>query len=116
MSMTPIGGPLSMRPCAAILPADRPNFPAPGRAPPRGCSFKGAPPREAAGRRLLERFSAARQAWVGHEILVGIERLFAGSRLDTRGRAVGQERPALLVVLELGDHGLIHDLLVHGGG
>src|ERR1700676_3860301 len=104
MSMTAIGGPLSMRPCAAMTPA--PTLPSParwggvGRGRMRGASFKVAPPREAAGRRLLERFAAARQAWIGHEIFVGVEGLLAGSGRDPRGRAVGQERPALLIVLQ----------------
>src|SRR5271167_3988906 len=104
MSMTPTGGPLSMRPWATTLPPRR-----------REISFKVATPRQAAGRGLLERFSASRQARIGHEILVRIERLFAGRDLDARRGAVGQEGPALLVVLEVGDHDLIEHLLMDGG-
>src|ERR1700760_2183486 len=99
MSMTATAGPLSMRPCAN----------APAR---RGISFKVAPPREAARRGFLERFSASRQAWIGHEIFVRVEGLFARRDLDTDRRAVRQEGPALLVVLEVGDHDLIEHLLV----
>src|SRR5258708_29559096 len=99
MSMTAIGGPLSMRPCAATTPAagptptPAPTLPSParwggvGRRRVRGASFKVAPPREAAWRRLLQRFAAARQAWIGHEIFVGIEGLLAGGGGDARGRA-----------------------------
>src|ERR1700730_6406368 len=104
MSMTPTGGPLSMRPWATTWPPRR-----------RDISFKVAAPRQAAGRGFLERFSASRQARIGHEILVRIERLFAGGDLDAGRSAVGKDRPALLVVLEVGDHDLIEHLLMDGG-
>src|SRR5258707_10191177 len=104
MSMTATGGPLSMRPWATILPPR-----------PRETSFKVATPRQTARRGLLEGFSASRQARVGHEILLRVERLFARRDLDTGRRAVRQQRPALLVVLEIGDHDLIEHLLMDGG-
>src|ERR1700736_3969157 len=100
MSMTAIGGPWSRRPCAsgsggadrlsAVTLAD-----------------------EAARRRFLEGFATAGQARIGHEILVGIERLLAGGGLYAHRGAVRQELPALLVVLEVGDHDLTEHLLVH---
>src|SRR5437660_10808509 len=101
MSMTAIGGPWSRRPCAsgsggadrlsAVTLAD-----------------------EAARRRFLEGFATAGQARIGHEILVGIERLLAGGGLYAHRGPVWQELPALLVVLEVGDHDLAEHLLVHG--
>src|ERR1051326_361631 len=101
MSMTATGGPWARRPCAsgsggaerlsAVTLAD-----------------------EAARRRFLERFATAGQARIGHEILVGIERLLAGGGLYAHRGAVWQELPALLVVLEIGDHDLAEHLLVHG--
>src|SRR5580658_7415950 len=109
MSMTATGGPWSMRPLAATPPPFRrwrARFGA-GAATTRPISFGIAAPRKAAGRRFLERFSTARQARIGHEIFVGVERLFALRGLDTRRGTVGQERPALFVVLEIGDHDLV---------
>src|ERR1041385_4585605 len=98
MSMTAIGGPwLSL----------------PGAAAPRSGAVDA--PDEAARRRFFERFSTARQARIRHEIFLRVERLLAGRGLDTGGRPVGQELPALLVVLEVGDHDLVEHLLVHGG-
>src|SRR5215467_11501390 len=101
ISMTAIGGPWARRPCAsgsggadrlsAVTLAD-----------------------EAARRRFLERFATAGQARIGHEILVGIERFLAGGGLYAHRGAVWQELPTLLVVLEIGDHDLAEDLLVHG--
>src|ERR1700731_234955 len=109
MSMTATGGPLSIRPCAATLDAILAVRP----TPPREISFNIAPLGEPAGRGFLERFAAARQTWVGHEILVRIERLLAGCRFHTQRRAVRQEHPALLVILEIGNHDLIKHLLMH---
>src|SRR5580704_8797697 len=53
MSNTAIGGPRSIRPCADILLRRRLG------------TIR--PPRQAAGRRLLKRLAATRQAWIGHE-------------------------------------------------
>src|SRR6185437_14875135 len=50
-----------------------------------------------------------------HKVLMGVEKLFARAGLYARGTAIGQELPALLVVLEVRDHDLAENLLVHGG-
>src|SRR3974377_355266 len=65
-------------------------------------------------RRLFERFPTARQARIGHEILVGVEWFLARRGLYAHGTAVRQERPTLLVILEVCDHDLAEHLLVHG--
>src|ERR1043166_2202169 len=70
---------------------------------------------KAARRRFLERFSTARQARIGHEILVGVERFLARGGLYARGTSIRQELPALLVILEVRDHDLAENLLMHGG-
>src|SRR4051812_48802379 len=64
------------------------------------------------GRTGLEGFSTARQAGVGHEILMGIERLLARRDDHVVRTAVREHPPALLVVGEVGNHDLIDDLLV----
>src|SRR6266568_4237052 len=97
MSITATGGPRSSRPGAA--------------SKPRLGAL--APPNEAAGGRVFKRFSTAGQAWIGHEILVGVERFLAGGGLYARRSAVRQELPALLVVLEIRHHDLVEHLLVH---
>src|SRR5947207_271146 len=98
MSITATGGPRSRRPGAR------------SRLPPLGAL---ALANEAAGEGVFKRFSTARQAWIGHEILVRIERLLAGHRLYAGRSAIRQEFPTLLIVLEIGDHDLIKDLGVH---
>src|SRR5260370_23170164 len=98
MSMTATGGPRSSRPRA----------PCPARL---GAL---APANEAAGGRVFKRFSTAGQAWIGHEIFMGIERLLTGCGLYARLGAVRQEIPDLLVVLEISNHNLVAHLLVHG--
>src|SRR6185436_6937167 len=100
MSMTAIGWPILMRPCAGTSANDLTAL---------------FPAREAAGRRLFERFATARQTRIGHEVFVGVEWLFARRGLDTHRGAVGQEVPALLIVLEIRRHDLVENLLVHGG-
>ena len=67
------------------------------------------------GERFFERFSTARQTRICHEIFVGVEGFFARRGLYARGTAIRQELPALLVVLEIGDHNLAENLFVHGG-
>src|SRR5690348_15822975 len=99
ISMTAIEFPTSSRPCAGTNARER---------------LTALAARKAAGRRLFERFATARQARICHEILVGVERLFARRGLDTHRGAVGQEVPALLVVLEIRHHDLVEHLLVHG--
>src|ERR1035441_6171524 len=102
MSMTAIGGPWSSRPLAEVMIAwDR------LRAVDEAAD-------EAARRRFLERFATARQARIGHEILVGVERFLARRGLYARGTAVRQELPTLLVVLEVWSNRLAENLLVHG--
>src|ERR1700758_3767807 len=100
ISITAIGGPWARRPCAsgsggadrlsAVTLAD-----------------------EAARRGFLEGFATAGQTRIGHEILVGIESLLAGGGLYAHRGPVWQEPPALLVVLEIGDHDLTEHLVVH---
>jgi hypothetical protein len=46
---------------------------------------------------------------------MGVEELLARGGLYARGTAIGQELPALLVILEVRDHDLAENLLVHGG-
>src|SRR5687767_14199955 len=74
-----------------------------------------AAPREAARRRLFERFATAGQTRIGHKVFVGVERLFARRGLDTHRCAVGQAVPALLVILEIRHHDLVEHLLMDGG-
>src|SRR5205085_1932076 len=84
-AMNARGGPRSRRPGAR------------SRLPPLGAL---ALANEAAGEGVFKRFSTARQAWIGHEILVRIERLLAGHRLYAGRSAIRQEFPTLLIVLE----------------
>src|SRR5512139_222330 len=92
ISMTAIGGPWSSRPWAeAVTRRLRPFDEAADETARRG---------------FFERFATTRQARIGHEILVGVERLFARGGLYARRTAVRQELPALLVVLEIGHHDL----------
>src|SRR3974390_2624641 len=102
IAKTAIGGPWASRPCAALVARARLRVldEAADEAPRRG---------------FFERFATTRQARVGHEIIVGIERLFAQPGLYARRTAIRQEIPALLVVLEIGNHDLPEHLLVHGG-
>src|SRR5512145_570074 len=62
---------------------------------------------------VRERLPAAGEARVGHEVLVRVERLLAAGGLDALRGAVRQDAPALLIVLEVGNHDLVQDLLVH---
>src|SRR3954454_10198925 len=98
MSMRAIGAPWSSRPCAGT--------------PERELAAL-ATAREAAGRGFFERFSTARETRIGHEVFVGVERFFARRGLDTHRGAVGQEVPALLVILEIRQHDLVEHLLMH---
>src|SRR4051794_30579293 len=99
ISMTAIEWPTSSRPWAGTI------------ARARLTPFAAA--RKAAGRGVLERFATARQARIGHEVFMGVERLFARRGLDTHRGAVGQEVPALCIVLEIRHHDLVEHLLVH---
>ena len=99
--MTAIGGPWSSRPfgmigCERLRAFDEAAY-------------------KAARRRLFERFPTARKARICHKVFVGVEELFARGGLYARGTAVGQELPALLIVLEIRHHDLAEDLLVDGG-
>src|SRR5436190_14058446 len=99
MSITAMGGPWSSRPCADL----------------ELCRFRFRsatvhPASQAARLRLFERFSAARQARIGHKILMCIKRLFAGSDLDASRRPVRQEFPTLFIVLEIRGHDLVENL------
>src|SRR4051794_7266942 len=100
MSMTATGGPGCSPPCA--------------RLSARGLTAP-APARKAAGRGFFERFSTARETRICHEVLVGVERLFARRGLDTHRGAIGQEVPALLVVLEIRRHDLVEHLFMYRG-
>src|SRR6266550_3961371 len=99
MSMTAIGRPWSSRPCAGFCAALR-----------RTLTLA----RKTAGRRLFERFATARETRIGHEVFMGVEWLIARRGLDTHRGAVGQELPALLIILEICRHDLVDHLLVHG--
>src|SRR5882724_10542071 len=101
ISMTAMGRPTSSRPCAATGARARLTLRALAAA------------REAAGRRLLERFATARETRICHEVFMGVERFLARRGLDTHRGAVGQEVPALLVVLEIRHHDLVEHLLVY---
>src|SRR5476649_880724 len=103
MSITAIGGPWSRRPCADLL-ARRELLRAFDEAA-----------NKTARRRFLERFTTARQTRIGHKILVGVEAFLARRGLYARGTAIRQELPALLVILEIRDHYLAENLLMHGG-
>src|SRR5215475_1947155 len=61
---------------------------------------------------LLQSRATARQTGVGHEIMVRAEWCFL-ARLDTVIVAHRIRYPALHIVLEIRDHNLIEDLLVH---
>src|SRR5437660_1023846 len=81
MSMTATGGPWSSRPCAPFLMAS---------SGPRRRLRAVEAAYKAARRGFLERFATARQARIGHEILVGVEGFLArGGFYAIRG-AVGQ--------------------------
>src|SRR5262249_38170488 len=99
--MTAIGGPWARRPCASGS----------GGADRLSAVTLAA---EAARRRFLEGFVTAGQARHRHEIVVGIERALGGGGVYALRGAVWQELPALLVVLEVGDHDRAEHLLVHG--
>src|SRR6187200_725470 len=111
MSTTPMEWPTSSRPCAGMIARERGFFfrriffgePVP-TSPENALAALAA--RKAAGRRLFERFATARQTRICHEIFMGVERLFARRGLDTHRGAIGQEVPALLVVLEIRQHDL----------
>src|SRR5256885_16541307 len=100
--MTATGGPLSRRPCAAA------TF--------RRCLRSAVEAAYKAARRgVFERFATARQARICHEIFVGIERFLAlGGFYAIRG-PVGQEVPALFIILQVRPHDLVEHLLVPGG-
>src|SRR4051794_8336622 len=101
MSMTPTGGPWSRRPCAVRGPGLR-------RLSAIDAAYK------AARRGVFERFATAGQARVCHEILVGVEGFLALARFYAIRGPVGQQFPALFIVLEIRDQDLIEHLLVHG--
>src|SRR3954452_12958428 len=105
MSITATGGPWSRRPLTGAC-MTRPGG-------DLRCAFK--PAKEAARRGVLERFATARQARIGHEVFVGVERFLARCGLYARGTAVRQETPALLIVHEIRHHDLPQNLFVHGG-
>src|SRR5262245_56770096 len=101
MSMTATGGPWSSQPCAMPL-ASGSDYSTPGS------------PREVARRRrFLEGLAAAREAGIGHKVLVRVEGFFADRRFDPDRRAVVQQLPALLVIHQVGNHDLIQNLFVH---
>src|SRR5690606_11203817 len=63
---------------------------------------------------VLQRRAAAGQARVLHEVLMRVECLFAGLERHPLPGAVGLQRPALLIVPEVGDHDLVKHLLMDG--
>src|SRR5215216_1215903 len=98
MSMIATGRPTESRPCAS-----------------RDIGLTLSTFRESLGAGVLNGFSSAGETGVRHEVLVGVERFLAGAGYDAPALAVREDRPALLVVEEIGEHDLIEDLLVHGG-
>src|SRR5689334_19957582 len=100
MSITATAGPVSRRPCAGFS----------GTLLRLRLVDKAA--REA-GRRFFERLATAGETRIGHEIFMRIEGFLTRRGLYARRTAVRQEPPALLVVLEIGDHDLVEHLLVH---
>ena len=66
-----------------------------------------------ARRGFFERLAAAGQARIGHEIVVELKFSSPGAGHDARRRTITAELPALLVVLEIGDHDLVEHLFVH---
>src|SRR3954451_10859095 len=69
---------------------------------------------QGSGARRLQRFSAPGEARIGHEILVRVERLLAGSGLDPPSPARPKSPPALLVVEEFRNHDLVEHWLSPG--
>src|SRR3546814_6889023 len=61
--------------------------------------------------RLLQRRAAARQAGVGHEVGMCAERL--RRRAHAPEGTLGLENPALGLIIQVGDHDLVEDLLVN---
>src|SRR5882762_7747032 len=101
--MTATGGPWSSRPFADCDLAERGT----GRELLRAFDLAAD---ETARRRFLERLTTARQTRIGHEILMGVERFLARRGLYARRTAIGQERPALLIILEIRGHNLAENL------
>src|SRR4029078_10063771 len=85
-----------------------------GMAPVRSGS-PGAPARRFVTA-LLQRLAATGEAGIGHEILVRVDRRLALPGAESFAAAVGQYPPTLLIVGEVCDHDLAHDLLVDRGG
>src|SRR3546814_6357714 len=81
--------------------------PSPGTGAP---AMRSGPP-QLQGRhrpRALQRAAPPREAGVGHEIGMGGEGI--RPRFDTTVGTVGLHLPALRLVVETGDHDLLHDL------
>src|SRR5512138_2087951 len=72
-------------------------------------------PDETARRRIFERFATTRKTWICHEVAMGVERLLALDRDYAGAAAIGQDPPALLIILQIRDHDLVENLLMHGG-
>src|SRR5262245_47138853 len=103
MSMTATAGPALRDGCARRA---RRNCTSLGS---RLLTFRTA--REPPRRGFFERLATARQTWIRHEVLVQIERLVAFRGLHTCRRTIRQQLPALLIVLQVGDHDLVQNLL-----
>src|SRR5262245_30900373 len=105
MSMTATGGPESRRPWAVFMGERRVDEP---RLRPVEAAYK------ATRGGFFERFATTRQARIGHEVLMGVEGFLSLRGFYAIRGAIGQQFPALLIVLEVRDHDLVEHLLVHG--
>src|SRR5215213_8913271 len=98
MSMIATGRPTARRPCASrVIGLTLSTF------------------RESPGAGAFDGFSTAGETGVGHEILVGVERFLPRAGNDAPARAVRKDRPALLVVEQIGEHDLVEHLLMNRG-
>src|SRR6516164_4916846 len=84
-----------------------------GASRPRTRPLSGAPAqRHRKG--LDQRFAAARQTRIGHEIIVRVERLLPARGRDSLARAVRQYAKALLIIHQVGLHNLVEHVFVNG--
>src|SRR6476661_3760317 len=62
---------------------------------------------------LFERGATPREARIGHEIILCAERLLTLTYPDSLRASIRSDAPALHIILEVRDHDLVEDLLVH---
>src|SRR5690606_40690539 len=105
MSITETGCRSCNRPCETSLPT--------WESAEGGCLFpplEGGDPFRCMG---LQRFAAAREAGIGHEIFLRVESLFPLLRHDPPRGPVRQYFETLLIVHDVSEHDLLQHLLVH---